>query len=401
MWSVWTAYGNLPTAGATATGHTLSFTAPATQLFYREDFVNIHSQITNSLDGFGRSFNRSPADAGVNAFCDGVQGGSNDININEVNNPSTICSLGATCFSIFGFPLPSQIDNSSANSRDWQFGVTTTGNTGPEWTLAPYNQYVTLSVPSVGSVNRAFYLSTNGSSPYASALCQMSLNNKTGYFLMSGFDYTAQTDPDILIQVSMTELLRSFLDGGKLYAGGAAGHITQVPLISAYLDQPTGQYNDPTSVQVCIASPVTTGVPLTISGFITVGAGPATNIWYRWPGLTSTTANYYTEEYPNYGQALTASSYTESVTMDYYLKYSIDFVNWYYVQDNTQAVLGQPDPTGTHIIATSTSVPVTYSWDVSNTTNFKTNQYYLQAEVYREQFPLDYAYHQVTFSILR
>jgi hypothetical protein len=218
---------------------------------------------------------------------------------------------------------------------------------------------------------------------------------------MSGFDYTAQTDPDILIQVSMTELLRSFLDGGKLYAGGAAGHITQVPLISAYLDQPTGQYNDPTSVQVCIASPVTTGVPLTISGFITVGAGPATNIWYRWPGLTSTTANYYTEEYPNYGQALTASSYTESVTMDYYLKYSIDFVNWYYVQDNTQAVLGQPDPTGTHIIATSTSVPVTYSWDVSNTTNFKTNQYYLQAEVYREQFPLDYAYHQVTFSILR
>ena len=219
--------------------------------------------------------------------------------------------------------------------------------------------------------------------------------------IQSGFDYTAQSDPDVVIQIAMTEMMRTYLDGGRLHAAGTAGHITQIPLIELYPDQPTGQYNNPTTINLCIASPVTTGTPMTISGFTTIGAGPVTNLWYRWPGLTSNIANYYTEEYPNYGQALTASTYSESVTMDYYLKYSTDLVNWKYAQDNSPAVLGIPDPSGAHIVASSTSSPITYSWNVSNTTQFPLDNYYVEAEAYREQFPLHYACHQIVLSILR
>jgi hypothetical protein len=224
------------------------------------------------------------------------------------------------------------------------------------------------------------------------------------YFIQSGFDYTASTGPSNLVQYAMTALLRTFLDGGQMAATLAPGHIAQVPLLEIYLDQPNGEYVAPSAVSIVLASPVTTGIPVTWMYPIT--SGPITNPWFRYPGLSSTTANIYTEEYPGYSSGLTASTYMEPVTMDYYLKWSNDNQHWWYVQDNTLTTLGQPDPNAAadnnkYRVSNSSSFPISYVWNVGVTQTFPQGTYWLTAEAYRENYPLHYANHQVVLTFSR
>jgi hypothetical protein len=195
---------------------------------------------------------------------------------------------------------------------------------------------------------------------------------------------------------AMIFMLRTFLDGGMLSGPGTIGHITQLPLIDVSLDNVTGQYANPTSIGVTIASPVLTGSP----------AAPVTNLWYRFPGFSSTTGNFYTELYPGYNNLLT-STYNEQagttpVTLLYNLKYSKDGGNtWVYVQDNQPALAGILGTTGSEAITATTSAPTTYLWDVSNATTFPQGTYQLQGEAYRMGYGLHYAFHNITVIIDR
>jgi hypothetical protein len=227
--------------------------------------------------------------------------------------------------------------------------------------------------------------------------------SQIGYFVESGLDISASVGLSALGETCLVTLLRTFLDGGMYPVG--AGHIYQIPLIETYCDNATAQYSQPQTVFLCVNGAVTTGIPLTIANFATIPAGPTTNVWLRWPGYTSLTGNYYTEEYPGY-PVLANSTYNEPInTLDFNIKVSNNAGgNWYYIQDGSftgqQAVTGILDTSVAHLI-TANTMPVTFAWNVSSTTTFPQNDYWVCAEAYRHGFPNDYAYHVLNISITR
>jgi hypothetical protein len=232
----------------------------------------------------------------------------------------------------------------------------------------------------------------------------MSNQNQFAYFLESGLDISANVGMNDLGETALVVLLRTFLDGG-LYAAGH-GHIFQIPLIETYCDNAAAQYSmlppGPNIINLLVDGPVTTGVPLTIAGAAYL-SGPTTNIWFRWPGYTSLTGNYYTEEYPGYPN-LALSTYSEPVSqLDFNIKISNNAgANWGFIQDNsfTNAVTGVLDTSPGHLITTA-SMPVTYAWDVTNSVTYPQNDYWICAEAYRDGYPFDYSFHVLDISIIR
>ena len=228
----------------------------------------------------------------------------------------------------------------------------------------------------------------------------------TAFFNLSGMAPQANFGTSTLAKASLISTLRSFLDGG-LYSGSA--HIAQIPLVKIYTDNSIGQYSNPSAINIVLDSPVTNtlGTPVTIgSGFAIIPSGPTTNIWYRFQGVTSNLANIYTEEYTGY-PVLASSTYSETVsgspiTLDVNLKYSKDGGNtWKFMQDDNTAQAGILNTSELIGPTPVTSAPITYSWNVSNTTTFPQGDYFIRAEIYRDGYPLNYAYHVYDVSINR
>ena len=407
--------GNLPVAGAAA--------GPAN--FYRAQYntistTEITSGLSSSKNGFGRDLTSAADSFGSPAFMNGVataQLGGGPFTHSSVGPPdivANIASLGQTCFSIFGYPLPALMNV----ARPWQMN---TNALTSEWDTSNYqNERTSLNIPSNpgDGMSRMFYNmpGANEQGPFCSAAIQIVGNSPAGsnqyqyaYFLESGLDISANVGLNDLGETALVVLLRTFLDGG-LYPNGQ-GHIFQIPLIETYCDNPAAQYSMLPSppapaniVNLLIDGPVTTGVPLTVTGFATFNSGPTTNVWYRWPGYTSTTGNYYTEEYPGYPN-LSASTYNEPISqLDFNIKVSSNAgKTWSYIQDgvmNNAAVTGILDTNAAHLI-TVNSMPVTYAWDVTNATNFPQNDYWICAEAYRHGYPFDYSFHVLDISIIR
>ena len=283
------------------------------------------------------------------------------------------------------------------------------GQTTPEWNIAPYSTHTTLSIPSVGSNARLFYSSDQNSATtvlsswLGTGVVQITdSSGKAAYVVESGLAIAANVGTAELGKTALDFQLRTFLDGGN-YTGNA--HIVQVPLIKVYVDSLNNQYYQPSNVNIVVDGPVTTGTPLILSGFATISSGPTNNIWYRFPGITSSIANYYTEAYPHYSQPLTASTYSETsggnpLVLDLNLKYSQDGGHtWSFIQDNVSALQGVLDTSGSHLIQSS-SFPVTYQWPVP-AGSFPQGDYFIMAEAYRHAYPLDYCYHVLDISINR
>jgi hypothetical protein len=224
-------------------------------------------------------------------------------------------------------------------------------------------------------------------------------SGQVAYVIESGLATSANVGTNTLGSYALIFLLRTFLDGGMLEGLGVTGHITQLPLIQASLDSVTGQYVDPSAIGVTIASPVLS------AGTTATSPAPVTDLWYRFPGFSSTSGNFYTELYPGYNNLLN-STYTEQtgstpVTLLYNLKYSPDGTNWFFAQDGQQATLGILGTSGSEAITATTSAPYVYSWNVSNSTNFPQGDYDLQAEAYRLGYAQHYSYHQIPVIIDR
>lgn len=388
-YATWNATGNLPVAVA----------APGPAHFYRRSLSAVPNPGANSLNGFGRDTNNRTGSNGSTGFYNGTAvaaDGGGQMNHQGSNGTDTIASLAVSCYNIFQYPLAQAI--ASGNLRPWHLSdaqVTT------EWNWPPYNTHTTLSIPNVGGNKRIFYTSDAGSDWKGSAVVQITdSSGNVAYVTESGLAISANVGTGELGKTALVELLRTFLDGGN-YAG--IGHIVQIPIIKTYVDSPNYQYYQPNNIFIVIDGPVTTGVPLIIGG-VTIQSGPTTNMWYRYPGVTSSMANVYTEEYPNYPN-LATSSYGETIagqpmTLDFNLKYSSNGgKSWSFMQDNANAQTGILDTSATHLIS-SNSLPVTYQWAVPAGL-FPQGDYWIRAEAYRRSLPLDYAYHKLDISINR
>ncbi len=423
----WQAHGNLPTnQTATASNST----------FYRQDYANLATTgytygTTNistgnggdSLTGLGRTQTNAAGPNGCCAFYNGTcASGANTLTSNGQMNhlaasndsTDTATALAVTCYNIFTFPLAPSIENTDGDMRPWHLSDS---QTSPEWNLPPYNaatMRTALNIPEVSSDDeyRLFYTSDQGSDWQGTGVVQIqgtvtvggSAVTQYAYVVESGLAIAANVGTNTLGETAMILMLRTFLDGGN-YSGNA--HITQVPLVEMYCDSPTLQYSQPSSINLVVDGAVTTGNSETIDG-ITIISGPTTNLWFRFPGQTSETANFYTEEYPGYN-VLANSTYSETangepLTLDMNLLYSSnDTESWQYIQDNSPANFGTLNTGSTYLISTN-SFPVTYQWAVPATSasvTFGQGTYYVAVEAYRHNDPLDYAWHELPILINR
>ncbi len=383
MYSVWSTNGNLPVANATA----------STSTFYRKLYSSVPvkdaSGNTNSLNGFGRNLTSRAYTYGCTSFFDG------SFNHQTNADSATLLSLGVTCYPLFEYPLAQSV----SCTRSWALG---TAQTTSEWSIAPYSTHTTLSIPKVSSdsVSRLFYDDTSSATYNGTGVVQLTSNNQVAYVVESGLAISPDVGTAELGKTALVFMLRTYLDGGT-YTGNA--HIAQMPLVELYCDSPNFQYNQPATINLVVDGAVTTGNPVTISG-LNIIAGPTNNIWFRFPGLTSNTANFYTEEYPGYPN-LSNSTYSETsggnpVTLDLNFAYSNNAgVNWYFMQDNAKAIQGALDTSSGHLVSAH-AFPVTFAWPVPSGT-FPQGDYTLMVEAYREGFPLNYSYHQIIISINR
>ena len=241
LYDTWAVSGNLPTV-ANAGAFPLKF--------YRQLFQSVAS--TNSITGFGRELGKINESSGGGSFYNSntlfQQQGPNNGTANEQ-------PLTADLYSIFQFPLPTSL---SAN-RPWTIAG---GTAGSESGISPYSSTKTdLSVPSVTSP-RLFYDSSVGSGWNSAGVVQMSLGTtKTAFVLASGLSPSGDTGNNTIGELALLFMLRTFLDGGQ-YTG--ISHIPQLPLVKLYCDSITGQYSQPSVIQLLLTGPVTTGTPLVV-----------------------------------------------------------------------------------------------------------------------------------------
>ncbi len=408
----WATYGNLPVANA----HGASVTT-----FMRQDYANINTYVQNtaplisddtggSLNGLGRLQSNRAGGNGCSSFYQGVtQGGTGVMNHDSASDTDSVTTLGQNCYAIFGYPLPPDVVN--ASGRPWH--LNDGGNNPPQWGIAPYNTYNSLIIPTIASASTTFqriFYNTSNNSPTDTGTGVVQIASPTtiagspttqyAYVVESGLSISAAVGTADLSEISLVAMLRTFLDGGQ-YSGNA--HIIQVPLVELYCDSVNNQYTQPGSINLLVDGAVTTGTALVYDGN-SYNSGPTSNIWYRYPGLTSTTANFYTEEYPGY-PTLTSSSYVETggsgstpVTLDMNLLYSTDSEKtWHYVQDGNSATFGVLDTSLAHVITTN-SFPYAYNW-TGPPGGFTQGNYDLAVEAYRHQMPLNYAYHILSITV--
>ncbi len=413
----WESNGNLPVNLTTN---------PSNSTFFRQDYANLPTTVSStistgnsgqSLNGLGRLQSDRAGAVGCCAFYNGTcQSGDNSYTTStgQMNHNGgspttqtvTLTSLGVTTYNIFTYPLPPSITDDSGNMRPFQLDST---QTSPEWSDLPYDATTMrtalhLAEVSSDTTDRVFYTTNAGTSLIGTGVVQMAVTNSAGtvqyaYVVESGLSIAENIGTNTLGEIGMVLMLRSFLDGGN-YSGNA--HITQVPLVEMYCDNPTYQYSDPTTINLVVDGAVTTGTSETIDG-ITIASGPTSNIWFRFPGQTSETANFYTEEYPGY-PTLASSTYSESVSVDMNLLYSTnEGSSWLNIEDNSPATFGTLNTNPTYLISTN-SFPVTYQWPVPATSaavTFAQGDYMVAVQAYRHNYPLDYAWHLLGLTIDR
>jgi len=373
----WSTTGNLPTVA----------NAAAATAYFREDFANFVTTGGNTgFHGSGNHLGKAADSLGAISFFDGLNGSDpfQQEDCADIGSPTTIgtiTSMGVSCYNIFGYSLPNIVNV----TRCWSINAGAPSPMPNEWSSTGYSTHNSLAipVPSTG-VSQIYYTNNTGSSWFGAGAVELtSPTGQQAYIISSGLATSANVGSAALGTEAIIAALRTFLDEG-LNTGN--DHITQVPLVQVSVDSPTNQYTNPSSVSIYLASPVTNT------------SGPVTDVWYRFPGLTSTTGNFYTELYPGYPNLL-SSSYGETCSLDINFKFSGDGQNWHPVQNPTttdyQGILDT-----TNVINT-TSMPLTYIWDVSNSTNYPQGDYQLLAEAYRHGFPLHYAWHQVLITIDR
>jgi hypothetical protein len=214
--------------------------------------------------------------------------------------------------------------------------------------LLPAGDATTITIPEVNSTPRLYYLSDRHSEDvYVSGVIKMqrSATNETAYLCTSSLAPANGVDPYAFERYTLALILKTFLDGGN-YTG--SGHIPQVPRVT--LTKPeANQEIAPSSIAI-----------------------EWEKNWKRWDGQK------YSEEYN--------SSYNDnSITCEYYLKYSDDTgATWHFCDDGTSTAPGQRNTA--HVISgASTSA----AWNASA---LSSGNYLLLLECFRKDYQLHYSF---------
>lgn len=396
-YSIWQTAGNLP-----CLDNGNAFAAGATMKFYRERYGNITSSGTTT--GFGRNVAHRNQGSGAPCFFNGtISGGTGTFEHLSGNWNGNVMSLGTTCYSIFQYPMPPLVDA----DRPWDLAGGNPPGSVDGWSTNPYDTTRTsLSIPAVGGVSRIYYDNT-GNVGYNTAGVVRMVNtagtSQIAYVTETGTSPSQDVGTAELAKTTLLFALRTFLDGGQMAATLASGHITQLPLVKIYPVQgspvtinPVPQYSNPSAITVMVGGPV----------LDPSGNTPIANVWYRYPGVTSNVANYYTAEYPGYNTGvtgtLTNSTYAEAVDLLYNLKYSPDAgKSWRAIQTGATVLQGVLDAANAITINAPVTGTYQYTWDVSNPITYPQGGYWITVEAYRLGLPLHYSYHTLELTINR
>jgi len=379
----WIAMGNLPTT-----------------FFWKVPYEAIQ-EATDDYNGFdgSRHYEWGVGSQGPAAFFNGIAVGSGGATWGMAceggSFNSDITNLGLNLYNITNFSLGSPLGG--ANQRAWNCYYdlhATAADMPPEWSTTYYtNRRTSISVPNMPSSltsnpARLFYTNEDNnlithinSSPQTwegMGIVEMDMGTtQTGYFNISTLAPQGNTGPQILAQTGVNTMIRTFLDGGILKPSGTAGHIPQLPLFQITSGNAANQFTNPTSVVLSWSSPVT-------------GA----SLWTRWAGFNGG-ANWYTEEYPGYsvGASITASTYTEPVSVNYVPMWSSNLTTWNYINDGSSAVTGNYYAPVTDITNQSS-----VTWSV---TSLGQGNYTVRVEAFRQGYPLHYSYHQTQLFFTR
>jgi Tfp pilus assembly protein PilE len=396
----WVGMGNLPT------GTTGFWRVPY-------DAVSLTTGTTNGFDN--RGYQWGIGATGPSAFMlgsTGLSGAATAYGFMHTTGGSPqladVQQLGLNIYPITNFPLDSPI----SCTRPWAYSGDLIGQSllPAEWGDSFYKPLRTiLTLPAIGGVNRIFYQSetgvgtTGGNQPgpvggdswRGLGAIQMSTVPSAGtttafcYYIPSGIAPQGNFDSRVLVQISVGAMLRTFLDGGILYASGVMGHIPQLPLFQIGSGNAANQFTNPSAVTLSWSSPVT-------------GA----SLWLRWAGF-NTGANFYTEEYPGYNtvpaDSVTNSTYTEPVTVEYVPMYSPDGGNNFYYCNSFPATLATVGTYYTNLPAAdyTTASSITWSTPASGSVSFPQGTYKTHVEAYRVGYPLHYSYHELDLNFTR
>jgi len=254
---------------------------------------------------------------------------------------------------VFNFPMPDALTASRPFHLDY-------GSRYPnEWNYSEYS-----TVRNNTEILKKFY--TNSSSRTGNGLVALQsadnpdmnlTDDDYGFFVMSGLDRGVNSGEAFLGRLAVLALINGVMNAG---VPGTDGRIHQLPRLEITSPSEVDSLQDPTSIPIAWETE-----------------------WRRWDD------EKYLSSYPD--------GFSESDTLVYAVKYSIDSgATWRYMQDNSSCRTGVPPESGYEC-----SSEDHYNWNVSNESTFPEGSYIIRTEVYREDKPLHYSYHQRRIFIQR
>lgn len=369
----WINNGNLPTLTPAST-----LTPPITQRFYRVRFNSAIPGLSNRKKRLNKW--------GSSTFLNGNADGSTSNTFNHYYDNGAYSNLtknsgepGKGLSDAFNLAVP---DTVSA-SRPFKLNHSS-GWVGPEWNKVEYSsirntlRFITSTgvegnspVTSGSNANIYFYKSDDTSKVGSSIVkLKRTSENKVGYMLINGLDkqISGEVGAAWIARYSQAGVLQTFMNTGDLgIPGNDVGRTVQLPRV--VITHP--------SESTILENPSSTDVTWNIS-------------WKRWDNKK------YTEGYPD--------NWYDETQIVYNLKYSSDNAKtWKFVSDNSDAKVGEYDPThsvfGTPKTVTGGVTTETYSWGIGS---FAAGNYIVRIEAYRNNMlNTGYSYHQVLVTVQR
>ena len=273
----------------------------------------------------------------------------------------TIAAAGTEMANNYNFTLPTVagISRPFKLNNDW-------GGVPTEFSDATYS-----GIRCSSAVISRFYGHNNGTTWEGSALLR--LQNPSGsstsnaFIVANGLDRTVETGSAFIARYALLSLMHSFLTCGIDGVGGtpSASRIGQLPRLEIKTPNVATELDNPTSISITWAT-----------------------TWKRWDGQKYTTA--YADTYVEPG---------DDANLKYIILYSRDNGDsWRDLPTDSPftpvfATPGKPNPAKL-ISDLNNGGNEGYLWDVSNTTYFPEGSYIIMIEVYRNNQPCHYSYHQ-------
>lgn len=261
---------------------------------------------------------------------------------------ATLTTIGDEIAANYSMTMPT----TAPVSRPFQLSYG--GSGGDHWNYPPYTTRYT------GSLFETYYSHASG---VGSGLVKLTNPGSTsaGYIVVNGIDKAVSSGTTFIAKWAVLSLAHSFFEAGDT---SNTLRIQQMPRVEIQSPTDITELNDPSDIDVIF------GVE-----------------WTRWDGLPYTSTGTFAED-----EAL----------IEYAITYSNDNgTTWRFVQDDSITNIRQRPTDTSYLEADAGAGDETYTWDVSDTTDFPEGSYLLRIECYRDGAEVHYAWHQNKIYIQR